>query len=221
MQASMPTANDVIAAVQSAAADQLRTALTDNPALASARDSAGVSALMHSLYRRNQAISGLLLQAQQPLDIFEATSLGSLARVQELLTLNRGLANSYSADGFTPLHFAGFFNQEAAAELLLRHGANVAAVATNPMQVTPLHSAGAGHSTGVTRLLLQNGAPPNAKQQLGWTTLHEAAQQGNKDMVELLLQHGADPNLANDSGVTAAQLAREKGHAEIATLLAA
>jgi uncharacterized protein len=217
----MSTANDVITAVQSAATDDLRRALTQDPTLASARDASGVSALMHSLYRRHQVITDLLLNARPVLDIFEATSLGNCNRLTELLAADRSLAQAYSADGFTALHFAGFFNQEAAAGLLLKQGANVAAVARNPMQVMPLHSAGAGRSTSVARLLLENGAPANAKQQLGWTTLHEAAQQGNKAMVEMLLRHGADPNLANDAGVTALQLAREKGHGEVATLLSA
>jgi len=220
MQA-MPAASDVISAVQSASVDQLRATLAENPALASARDGNGVSAIMHSVYRHNQAVTDILLNSCPALDIFEATSLGNLVRVGELLAADRSLAKGYSGDGFTALHFAAFFNQKAAADLLVKHGANVAAVANNPMKVMPLHSAAAGRSAGVARVLLENGAPPNARQQLGWTTLHEAAQQGNRAMVEMLLHHGADPSLANDSGVTAIQLAREKGHGEIASLLTA
>src|SRR5947199_145668 len=78
-----------------------------------------------------------------------------------------------------------------------------------------------GHSLAVLQALLEHGAPPNAKQQQGWTALHEAAQRGDNDMIALLLKHGADPTVKNDEGVTPVQLAREKGHGEIARTLGA
>jgi hypothetical protein len=130
------------------------------------------------------------------------------------------VARSWSADGFTALHFAAFFGQEAIAILLLQHSADASAEARNPMKVTPLHSAAAAHNLPIVRALLQHGAPANARQQQGWTTLHEAAQNGDEAMVQLLLKHGADANAANDDGMTPAQLASKKGHTEIAKLLA-
>src|SRR5207245_2858501 len=106
--------------------------------------------------------------------------------------------------------------KEDAARLLLEHGAQVDAVAKNPMSVMPLHSAAAGHSLAVVQALLEHGAAPNAKQQQGWTALHEAAQRGDNEMIALLLRHGADPTVKTDEGVRPVQLARENGHVGIA-----
>jgi ankyrin repeat protein len=176
---------------------------------------------MLALYMRQREIADLLLSANPKLDLFEAAALGNTDRVAALINQDRTLANGRSSDGFTPLHLACFFAQEAAAHLLLEHGAQPDAVANNAMKVTPLHSAAAGRSAAIVRDLLEHGAPPNARQESGWTALHEAAQSGNKEMLDVLLQHGADPNLKNDKGISALQLAMEKGHVEIAQRLGA
>ena len=206
--------------VQAGDTESLRAALAQDPSLASVRDRSGVSAIMFALYQNRKDILELLLAAAPALDIFEASSTGRLERVDELLHQDPGLAATWSADGFTPLHFAGFFGQEAIAMLLLQHGVDVAAVSRNPMQVTPLHSAAAMRHLSIARALLGHGAPPNARQQQGWTALHAAAQHGDRPLAELLLKHGADRTLANDDGVTPAALALQRGHAELAELLA-
>lgn len=212
---------EVIHAVQAGNLEQLRTLLARVPALASARDSNGVSAIMHALYRRRKDVLGLLLAARPDLDILEATSLGHAERVAELLRREPALANAWSADGFTPLHFAAFFAQEGIAVQLLQHGADPAAQAKNPMKVLPLHSAAAAHNLAIVRTLLEHGAPPNARQEHGWTAIHEAAQNGDQSMVELLLKHGADRSAANDDGTTPLDLATKNGHTEVSKLLAA
>jgi ankyrin repeat protein len=202
----------VIAAVQAGNLDQVRALLADSPASAAARDSSGVSAIMHALYRGRRDIADELAVAKGELDIFEATSLGRRERVAELVGRDPSTAAAWSPDGFTPLHFACFFGQDATAEFLVQNGAPVDAVSRNTMTVMPLHSATAGHRREIMRLLLEHGAPANARQQAGWAPLHEAAQSGDRELVELLLEHGADPGQANDAGVTALQLARDKGH---------
>jgi ankyrin repeat protein len=206
--------------VQAGDVEGLRAVLAQDPTLASARDRSGVSAIMFALYQNRKDMLELLLAVAPEIDIFEATSTGRIERVDELLRHNPGLATQWSADGFTPLHFACFFGQEAIALLLLQHGADVAAVSRNPMQVTPLHSAAATRNLSIARSLLSYGAQPNARQQQGWTALHAAAQHGDRALAELLLKHGADRTLANDDGVTPAALARQRGHAELAELLA-
>jgi ankyrin repeat protein len=209
-------------------ADGLRRLLEQDPAAADARDPAGVSLLMHSLYRGRRDLAELIASKKEGLDIFEATALGRLDRLKEHLR-DAAAMNSHSIDsrsidmrskdGFTALHFACFFGQPEAARLLLESGAAVDAVAANPMQVMPLHSAASARNLEAARLLLEHGAPVSARQQAGWAPIHAAAQNGDRPMVELLLKHHADPKLANDESKTPAMVAREKGHAEIATLL--
>ncbi len=214
----MPTDTDLIAAIKSNEVARARQIVEADCSLANARDENGVSAIMNARYRGQTELVELLLASGVILDVFEAATLGNLARLREVLDRDARHVNAWSADGFTPLHLACFFGQEQSARLLLERGADPAAVAQNPMRVQPLHSAAAGRQLGIMRMLLERGAPVNARQHLGWTALHEAANQGNREMVETLLRHGADPALGNDDGKTPADIAAERRHAEIAEL---
>ena len=210
----------VIAAIQSGDLEELRQALAQDPRAAAARDDKGVSAIMLSLYHRRDDMIDLLKSACAETDIFEATSLGQAERVRQLAA-DGSLVSARSADGFTALHYACFFGQEATGRILVEAGAPVDLASENAMQVRPLHSAATARSLPLVRLLLEHGADPNARQHGGWAPIHSAAQNGSLDIVELLIEHGADPTLANDEGVTALQLAQEKGHAALANRLRA
>lgn len=214
--------------------DGLRRLLDSDPACADARDSNGVSLLMHTLYRGRRDFAEAIAAQKKSLDIFEATALGRLDRLKELTP--RGAAphraapdpaaadkavHARSADGFTALHFACFFGQGEAARILIDAGAAVDAVAANPMKVMPLHSAASARNLEAARHLLEHGAPVNARQHGGWVPIHAAAQNGDRPMVELLLKHGADAKLTNDDGKTPAMVAREKAHEEVAGILEA
>ena len=204
-------------------ADGLRRLLEQDSAASDARDTTGVSLLMHSLYRGQRDVAELIASKKNALDIFEAAALGRLDRLKQCLdeasSRDASAINSRSKDGFSALHFACFFGQPAAARLLLESGASADAVAANPTQVMPLHSAASARNLEAVRVLLEHGAPVNTRQQAGWVPIHAAAQNGDRPMVELLLKHHADPKIANDAGMTPAMVAREKGYGEIAALL--
>ncbi len=206
--------------LQAGDADGLRQLLEQDPAASEARDSNGVSLLMHSIYRGRRDLAELIASKKKALDIFEASAIGSLDRLKQCLR-DASAINSRSKDGFTALHFACFFGQPESARLLIESGAAVDAVAANPTKVMPLHSAASARNLEAARLLLERGARGivNARQQAGWVPIHAAAQNGDRAMVELLLKHGADPKLANDEGKTPAMVAKEKGHEEIAAML--
>lgn len=212
---------EMIAAVQAGAVEKVRELLDQERGLAAARDGAGVSAIMHALYRQRKDIVEMLAKAKPDLDIFEAAALGNTTRVARLIEGDSASVNSYSADGFTALHLACFFSQPSAAKLLLERGADPAAVAKNVTQVTPLHSAASGRNMEAVRQLLAHGAPVNARQQHGWTALHSAAQNGSEEMVDALLKHGADVRAANEEGVTPAAVAEKAGHTRVAQSLRA
>jgi ankyrin repeat protein len=209
---------EVIAAVQSGNKEKLANLLVEDPTLAAARDEKGVSAFMTALYHRRPDQLQQLLAANPALDIFDATAVGHTERVSELLKSDPQLAKSWSADGFTALHFACFFGQNATGLQLLEHGADAVAEARNPMKVMPLHSAASARNVAMAKALIEHGAPVNARQAMGWTAIHAAAQSGDKAMAELLLKHGADPRMTNDEGISAVDLAKKGGHAEVLAL---
>jgi uncharacterized protein len=196
--------------------------LAGTPSLALGRDSDGVSALMHALYRARRAAAETIAAALPEIDIFEASALGRAQRVRELLAADRALAMSRSPDGFTALHFPAFFGGDGSVETaraLLEAGADPNARSNNDLWVLPLHSAVSGAHPEIVELLLVAGVDPNARQRHGWTPLHAAAQNGDARSQEALLAAGADPSLRNDDGRSAADLAQESGHAELAARL--
>lgn len=220
-EAWMANQSDVVSAVHAGDIEKVKTLLQADPTLASAKDERGVSALMHAYYRGRRDIADVVLGSRSDLNVFEATASGRAQLVSEILDHDSAQAKAWSADGFTALHFASFFNQPTIARELVRRGADVAAVSMNPMEVTPLHSAAAAHATEIVRMLVESDAPVNAKQHGGWTALHAAADNGDEEMIKILLQHGADPLAQNDDGKTPAQIARLKGREKALQLLSA
>src|SRR5687768_7252547 len=173
--------------------DTVRAAVKDDPSVAAARDDDGRSAVRAALYVHNQDMADVLLEAKPELDVFDAAAAGDVDRLTELLDGDADLVGAYSEDGYTPLHFAAFFDRGKAVRLLLDRGADVGAVARNDMQVQPLHSAVAANSREIVAALLAAGADPNAKQQGGFTPLMAAEKNEEEgDMVRLLMDHGAE-----------------------------
>ena len=179
-----------------------------------------VSEPMQALYAGQRDRAEELLAARGEPDVFEAAAFGRVERLRELLDADPGLADAFSPDGFTALHFAAFFGQPDSAKLLLERGSDPRAQARNPMAVEPLHSAAAADQTEISRMLLDAGADPNARQEGGFVPLHAAAANGTTELVRLLLDRGADPALGTDDGRTAAEIAREAGHETLADSLA-
>ena len=161
-----------------------------------------------------------LVSLGAPIDIFEASVLGKVDRIQEILKAAPTRVSEHAPDGFTPVALAAFFGQPLAVKALIAAGADVNAAAKNPLKVQALHAAVAGRKLEVVKAVLDAGADPNAQQQAGFRPMHEAGTNANRALAELLLAHGADPALTNDDGKSAIDFAREKGHAEFADWLA-
>ena len=195
--------------------------LAVDPSLAHGEES-GTSVVLLAAYHGRPEIATLLAGRKGDLTIFEAAAVGDLVRVQEHVERDPSLVSAYAPDGFFPLGLAAFFRHAEVADHLIAKGADVRAVAQNPMQVTALHSAVAdGGDRRIAKALITAGADVNAKQRHGWTPLHGAADSGDRELVELLLQRGADPAATHDGGKTALDIARENGHAEVVEVLRA
>jgi len=202
---------DLFDAIAAGDADTALALLAAEPAAGRRRHASGPTPVLFALYHHQSALARALADRIGPLDLAEAAALDDLGRVTEVLDAG-GAVDGRTPDGFTPLHLAAFFGAPRVAALLLARGADVAAVADNPMRIQALHAAAAGRHLAIATTLLAAGADPDARQQSGYTPLMAAAGNGDADLVAALLAAGADPGLANDSGARAADIAREHGH---------
>ena len=213
--------SDLFDAITKGDLGRLTKIVGEKPALAAARAPDGVSAVLSARYRNNMPAVQAILAANPPLDVFDAAGLGRTGRLSELLKADPKLVSSYSADGFTPLHLAAFFNQAETARVLLENQAPLSAVSRNDLAVMPLNSAAAGRSDDVARLLVEAGANVNATQRHGYTPLHSAAENDDAELVDLLVEHGASRHARTDDGRTPADLAEAAGHPMLARRLRA
>ena len=206
-------------AIKAGKVEDVRQLLQQNPALKTARDASGASALLVAAYNMKPDVVNALLELGAPVDIFEAAVLGKVDRIQEILKSNPARVSEYAPDGFTPVALASFFGQPAAVKALIAAGADVNAAATNALKVAALHAAVAGRNMEAIKAVLAAGADVNAQQQAGFRPFHEAGTNANRALAELLLAHGGDPTLPADNGQNAIDFARAKGHHEFADWL--
>jgi uncharacterized protein len=192
-------------------------ALGAHPDSAAAVDDAGVSALLLARYRGLDEVVDAIRELR-PLDLPEAAAVGDVRRVGELLAAGSP-PDEPSPDGFSPVQLALFFDQPAAAAVLIRAGADVDAAATHPMGIAAVHAAAASPTGAGLALAVAAGADLDATQSGGFTPLHEAAHRGDEAMADLLLGAGADPARRTDDGRTPADVARADGHGELADRL--
>jgi uncharacterized protein len=207
-------------AIKAGRVDEVRERVQQNPSLTSARDASGASAVLVAAYNMKPDVVNALLDLGAPVDIFEASVLGKVDRIQEILRSNPARVSEHAPDGFTPVALAAFFGQLAAVKALIAAGADVNAAAKNGLKVQALHAAVAGRNLEIVKAVLDAGADPNAQQQAGFRPIFESGANANRALADLLIARGADPTLTSDDGKNAIDYAREKGHAEFADWLA-
>ncbi len=209
---------ELMEAVKANDTTRVRDLIAADPELINRLDESGSTPVLTALYYGAMEVSELLLLAGAKLSIYEAAAAGRTELVSEEVEVDPGLVNSYSHDGWTPLHLAAFFGHAQTASFLLEHGADVHAMSMNPTNNTPLHAACANGKREVAEVLLDHGADVNAVSR-GFTPLHLAAVNGDEELVELLLSAGADVNAHLDTGETLRELASQKGHERVVDLL--
>ena len=128
------------------------------------------------------AFSTAALLAGVPL--IEAVKAGDTEAVRALVA-SRTDVNAPEVDGTTALHWAAHFDNLAAADLLIRAGANVKTA--NRYGITPLWLACINGSEAMVEKLLAAGADPNTTMREGDTALMTAARTGNVGAVKALL----------------------------------
>lgn len=215
----MPSVDQMIAAIKGRDVGLAEKLLAEDPSLAHAKDQAGMSMLLLAAYHQAKPLVELLLMKGARPNLWEASAVGRLDRVRELLNAGAATLNAHSHDGWTPLHLAAHFGQNAVVAYLLSKGAAVDARSTNALGNTPLHAAVAGGQRTAVALLLQHGADVHATYLNGYTALHVAAASADDASARLLLSSKARLDARDNAGKTPLDLAREKGHARMVHLL--
>jgi ankyrin repeat protein len=213
---------DLLEAIEAGDDERAVRLVGEQPGLAGVRGADGLSAVMAALYRGKHEVVRALLDARPELDVFEAAAVGDLPRLRAQLDEDPSLATAWSADGFTALHFASFFDHPEAAALLTERGADLEARSTNEQfafDARPLHSAAAARNRDVCEVLLDAGADVNAVQHGGYTALIDAAQAGDEGLADLLLGRGADASARLDDGRGPADLASAAEQPDLAERL--
>jgi ankyrin repeat protein len=211
--------DELLSAIKAGEEARVALLLDNDASLLKARTPEGVSAISLALYYGRPAIAQLFLARGAALDIFEASAVGQLDRVMDLVAADPSLVHAYSPDGFQPLGLACYFGHEDIVRFLVQAGADVEAPSKNAMMVRAIHAAAARRASGIIRFLLEHGADPDAQQQQGFVALHSAAQSGDEATVAVLLDAGANTSAATASGKTPADLAQEAGHVALAARL--
>src|SRR5207247_7079016 len=111
-----------IDAIKAGEFERVKAMVSADPTLIDARSRTGDSAILTAVYHRQKEIVNLLVARGATMTLFEACAAGEIERVERLLAEEPSSINTYSADGWTPLHLAAFFGHAKVAEHLLSHG---------------------------------------------------------------------------------------------------
>ncbi len=132
--------------------------------------------------------------------LFEGCKEGDFNKVR--LAINFGAeVRAKDNNGWTPLHYASYYNHIEIAKLLIERGTDVNAKGNGGGR-TPLHVASTYNSIKIVELLIERGADVEAKDNDGWTPLYYASSWNRIAMAELLIDAGADVNVKDDRGYT-------------------
>jgi ankyrin repeat protein len=208
-----------IEAVENSDTATVEQMLYMDPGLVESKTESGISILQYAAYFKNVETIEHLMNYVSHLNIHEACALGYLNEVKRCIRESQKNLDLHSADGFTPLTLACYFDYYDIVEYLVETGADVDLIANNESKVAPLNSAVASGNTRIVELLLDAGADPDIAQQSGITPLHSAAHKGNADICEILIKNGAGIMIRSDDGRTAIDFATEMGHDKVVNIL--
>lgn len=211
--------DEFLEAIQKGNLPRINQLLDTTPILANSKSKNGVSAILLALYHGHPEIARTIAAKKHDLDVFEASVLGKLEQVKNLVSHDASLVNSYSPDGFTPLALAAYLGQKEVTEYLILKAASVNAMAKNATGFTALTGAIANNHTEISKILVKKGADVNHRYEGGVSPLMEASMNGNIELVNFLLENGADPNAKTKDGKNPISFAREKNQAVVVEVL--
>ena len=145
--------------------DLVRRLLDGEPGLLANHGPDGASAALTALYNGHAPLADELAARSGELSVFEAAAFDDTTRLTDLIAADQWAVNSWSEDGWQPLHLAAYFGRAEAARILLDAEADVAEPSRNELAVQPLHAAAAGRHPELVWIgsLRRPGARPPAR----------------------------------------------------------
>ena len=137
----------------------------------------------------------------------------------EILLENGADVNSWSKDGYLPIHIAAELDSLKNMQLLIKFGANVDARRKNGWSA--IHYAVYKKRTHIVRFLIENGSDVNASvdSENCYTSIHIATKVGSPDIIEILIKAGANVNSRNDYDAMPIHLAVSFGYLDCVKLM--
>ena len=120
-----------IDAIKAGEFERVKAMMSSDSSLIDARSRTGDSAILTAVYHRQKEIVNLLVARGATLTLHEACAAGELERAERLVADDPSSVNSYSPDGWTPVHLAAFFGHPRIVELLIAQHADVLAHSRN------------------------------------------------------------------------------------------
>ena len=154
------------------------------------------------------------LQAQP---IITAVKDGNVIKVEQILKDDPSQISAKDAAGRQAIHIAASRGNAEMVILLLKKGADTAAVTA--AGTSALHFAANGGHIGVVELLLKKEVTVDRKNRRQITPLYFAAMKGHADVVSLLIDNGADPDALDGEKGSPLHAASLNGHLNVVRLL--
>ncbi|OCT64337.1 ankyrin repeat and SAM domain-containing protein 3 isoform X2 [Xenopus laevis] len=149
--------------------------------------------------------------AELPLDLHTAASIGQYDVVQHFVRRRDVDLNQQNLGGWTPLMYASYIGHDAIVSLLLEAGVDVNC--STPSGQTPLMLAASCGNESVAYFLLQQGAELESRDNRGWTALFHCTSSGHQRMLRFLLENGANGDVREPLyGFTPLMEAAASGH---------
>lgn len=211
-----------LAAVKAGDEAEVRRRLAEKPSLASARDAAGLSALLHAHLAGHPEIAKVLRGAGLELDLAECVFEEDWKRLGELAALDPTAPNALHPIGGNLLYAGALAGSPDLYRLralgCIRDAAPNGGSGFTPARIAMEQLTLPGALIAASDLL-GNGSDPNARQRGGDSVLHGAVRRRSELLVRLAVRKGSNVAARDDAGRTALALARELGWAEGVALL--
>lgn len=163
----------------------------------------------------------LLLDARKSINnindtVFLVIQNNDIKKLKKLIQSN-SILDYKDSYGYTPLHWACFYNSIEIAKIFFQKNFNIHT--KNNDGWTLLHTAVSNNSVELVKLLLLRGVDIESKDDLGWTPLQLAICCNSVEVVQLLINAGVNVNIQNKYNLTPMSMAVSFNSFEMVELL--